>query len=77
MKLEADLIDKLVRDAVSHGITKTKEIIAHVREEIMKAAKDFKCTTVLTKEASKILFKGDNSKIVANLKYMMSGWKPM
>merc|ERR1712002_992003 len=46
-KLEAELVDKLIKEAVSHGITKAKEIVKYVRQKIMDAAKDFHCSSIL------------------------------
>ena len=47
LKLKAKEIDALVRQAVEKQITEAKEIVKHVREQIVAMAKDFKCEDVL------------------------------
>jgi propanediol dehydratase small subunit len=46
-KLEVDLIDKLVKEALEKDLRKVSEIIAYVREHIIEAAKDIHCTNLL------------------------------
>merc|ERR1712002_709304 len=47
-KQKAEIVDKITREAVKKGITKAKEIAAHVRAKLIEMSKNFKCTDVLS-----------------------------
>merc|ERR1712142_538801 len=47
LKVKADEVDKIVREAVKKGITKAKEIIKIVRAKIVDLATNFKCEDAL------------------------------
>merc|ERR1712121_575616 len=49
-KEKAEIVDKIIREAVEKGMTKAKEIAAHVRAKLIEMAKNFKCTDLLSAE---------------------------
>merc|ERR1712002_839823 len=49
-KQKAEIIDKLVREAIKKGIVEAKEIAEHIRAQLVEFAKNFKCTDILAKD---------------------------
>jgi len=48
LKVKAEEVDRIVREAVKKGITKAKEIIKIVRDKIVELATNFKCEDALS-----------------------------
>merc|ERR1712168_1215013 len=47
LKVKAEKIDELIRETIKEKITESKAVIAHVREQLIEAAKNFKCEDAL------------------------------
>ena len=56
LKQKIQVVDQLVRDAVKQGLTKGKEIVAHIREKLVDLAKNVKCEDILAEKVGKLYF---------------------
>merc|ERR1712168_1553631 len=50
LKIKAELTEEIIKEAISHDITKAKEIIEYVRQRIVDMATHTKCTDILSVE---------------------------